>query len=241
MQAQSNRIHPLVAIAALSVIGVSALGAMALVTSQSSPLRAATPEALVAPQAAALVAPLAPPAVESAAEVKPLKPVVRRNPPRTAPVEAPAPYPVYRDVPRPIEAPVPAAIPVRADLGTVSAVRTIKTAGDAKGIGAVAGGVIGGVIGNQIGKGHGRDAARILGAIGGAVAGHQVERQARSTTHYMVDVRFDDQSVRSFSYDAQPQLVAGERVRIENDQLRLANGAPIELRAAIAERNEPLL
>ncbi len=238
MQAQSNRIHPLLAIAALSVIGVSALGAMALVTSQSSPLKAATPEALVAPQAAA---PVAPAAVEAAAEVKPVKPVVRRNPPRTAPVEAPAPYSVYRDVPRPIEAPAPAAIPARAELGTVSAVRTIKTAGDAKGVGAVAGGVIGGVIGNQIGKGHGRDAARILGAIGGAVAGHQVEKQARSTTRYMVDVRLDDQSARSFSYDAQPQLVAGERVRIDNGQLRLANGAPIELRAAIAERNEPLI
>src|SRR5947208_2527003 len=76
----------------------------------------------------------------------------------------------------------PAALALCKECGTVTDVKTVKRAGEASGIGAVAGGVIGGVLGHQVGAGRGRDVATVAGAAGGAYAGHEIEKSQKSTT-----------------------------------------------------------
>lgn len=103
--------------------------------------------------------------------------------------------------------------------GTVVAINTVATQAKPSGIGAVAGAVIGGVIGHQFGGGDGKKVATAAGAIGGAMAGNEVERQRSSQTQYSVTVRMDSGSTRSFSYAAQPALSKGDKVRVEGDTL----------------------
>jgi len=89
----------------------------------------------------------------------------------------------------------------------------------ASGLGAVTGAVIGGVLGNQVGKGDGRRAARIAGALGGAYAGHMVEGKVRTSSTYVVSVRFEDGRVEQFTYAEQPSAFVGMMVRSEAGQL----------------------
>jgi outer membrane lipoprotein SlyB len=124
----------------------------------------------------------------------------------------------------------PAPIAVCTDCGIVTAVREIKTPGQAQGLGAVAGGVLGGVIGNQIGNGRGRDAARVVGILGGAVAGHQIEKQARSNVRYEIDVRMDDGTLRTVTQPQAPALQPGQPVRLDGGGLRLADGSTVPAR-----------
>ena len=247
--AAAPRLHPLVAGAAVAVIAVSTLAGVAIVNSQVSArhtpegqmLAAATetPAQSAQPQAAEPAVPARQSAEPAAQPAQPKKP---QTAPRKQPVAATEPQNSAANPPAPVaqvpapsagypSAPVAAPPPVCMDCGVVTAVREVKTAGQGTGVGAVAGGVLGGVLGNQVGKGNGRDAARILGAIGGAVAGHQVEKQARATVRYEVDVRMDDGSLRTVSQDAAPSLRAGDAVRVDGSRLLHADGRPIALRA----------
>jgi outer membrane lipoprotein SlyB len=106
-----------------------------------------------------------------------------------------------------------------AQCGVVVAVREMRQAGEGTGVGAVAGAVVGGVVGHQFGAGHGKDALTIAGAAGGALAGHQIEKQARATTSWRVDVKMNDGTTRTFNYGAQPTFAAGEKVEIKQGQL----------------------
>jgi outer membrane lipoprotein SlyB len=148
-----------------------------------------------------------------------------------APVVTP---PVVEAVPpsRSVAPPVIAPAPVCMECGTVVAVREIKEPGRGSGLGAVAGAVLGGVIGNQVGDGSGRQVARVLGAVGGAVAGHQVEKHARTSAYYLVDVRMDDGSLQTVRRDAAPVTQAGARVRVQGGQLLGSDGSTIASRAA---------
>ena len=103
--------------------------------------------------------------------------------------------------------------------GRVESVQAVETPGKASGVGAVAGGVGGAVVGNQFGKGNGRTAMTVLGAAGGAVAGHLIEKQVRKETSYRVNVRMDDGSTRSFPASGPGAYANGERVRIDNGAL----------------------
>lgn len=234
--AAAARLHPLIAGAAVAVIAVSTLAGVAIVNSQVSARH--TPEAQVL--AVATETPAQPQAAEPAAlPVQPKKP---QPAPRKLPAAATEPHSAAVNSPAPVaqppaaaarypSAPVVAAPPMCADCGIVTAVREVKTAGQGSGVGAVAGGVLGGVLGNQVGKGNGRDAARILGAIGGAVAGHQVEKQARATMRYEIDLRMDDGSLRTVTQEAAPSLRAGDAVRVDGSRLLHADGRPVALRA----------
>lgn len=235
------KLHPLVATAAIAVTAVSALAGVAIVRDEVAARHVASPEAQVAQIAQA-------PSTESVTPPVAAAPA----PAQTAPAPKPAPKPVAKPAPRPApvaEAPQalppidpparstlpaysPAPVAVCHDCGVVSAVREIKTPGQAQGFGAVGGAVVGGVIGNQIGKGNGRDAARILGAIGGAVAGHQIEKQARANVRYDVDVRMDDGSLRTVSMTSAPDLRAGDAVRVDGNGLRLSHGGAVPTRPA---------
>ncbi|WP_295854193.1 glycine zipper 2TM domain-containing protein [uncultured Xylophilus sp.] len=118
---------------------------------------------------------------------------------------------------------VQAAAPVCTVCGRVEAVNVVSRPAPASGVGAVAGGVLGAVVGNQIGNGNGRTAATLLGAAGGGYLGHTIEQRTRSTTSYVVQVRMDDGSRRTFER-SQPVPV-GERVTVEGNSFRLGRGA----------------
>jgi outer membrane lipoprotein SlyB len=84
----------------------------------------------------------------------------------------------------------------------------------------VGGAVVGGVIGNQFGGGSGKTALTIVGALGGAFAGHKVEEKTRDKI-YEVAVKMDDGSIRTVTYQSQPPVREGDRVRLRDGQLIL--------------------
>lgn len=130
--------------------------------------------------------------------------------PATGTTESPAPTNTVSAAPAPA--------PCR-NCGTVSAVRAVKKQGEAGMIGPAAGALIGGVVGNQIGSGRGNTIATVIGAGGGAAAGTEIERRAKSTTHYDVAVRMNDGSVRHFNYASAPGVHSGDRVRVVDGRL----------------------
>ncbi|RZS53219.1 glycine zipper 2TM domain-containing protein [Sphaerotilus mobilis] len=113
---------------------------------------------------------------------------------------------------------VASAAPVCADCGVVESVTAVKRKGEGSGVGAVAGTVVGGAVGNQFGKGDGRTAMTVLGAIGGAVAGHEVEKQVKATTVYVVKVRTDGGALRTVEQASAPAV--GARVKVEGKSLK---------------------
>jgi outer membrane lipoprotein SlyB len=58
----------------------------------------------------------------------------------------------------------------------------------------------------------------VLGAVGGGLAGHEVEKQARSTTVYQVQMRMDDGSTRTVTQNTAPAV--GARFEVEGSQLK---------------------
>jgi len=107
--------------------------------------------------------------------------------------------------------------PACTDCGVVVSVRQSEKKGEGTGVGAVVGGVAGAVLGREIADG--RDAGTLLGAAGGAVAGHQIERHARTTKRFHVDVRMENGTLRTVSSDTQPAWKSGDRVRMQGGKL----------------------
>jgi outer membrane lipoprotein SlyB len=99
-----------------------------------------------------------------------------------------------------------------ADCGVVVEVRLVKQKGEGTGLGAVVGGVAGAVVGREISDGRGLGA--VVGAAGGAVAGHQIERHARTTEYYQVEVRMPDGTTKNVRYAARPAWKSGDNVRL---------------------------
>lgn len=140
----------------------------------------------------------------------------------TAAVEAAAVEPAApaakAKAPAPRSDRVSAAAPACADCGVIESVTAVKRKGEGSGVGAVAGTVVGGAVGNQFGKGDGRTAMTVLGAIGGAVAGHEVEKQVKATTVYVVKVRTDGGELRTVEQASAPAV--GTRVKVEGKTLK---------------------
>ena len=103
--------------------------------------------------------------------------------------------------------------------GTVSDVRTVTKQGEASGGGAVLGGVVGGVLGHQIGSGRGNTAATVVGAAGGAYAGHQIEKKKNETTQYVVEVKMESGSTRTFTYSNPTAYKVGDKIKIVDKKL----------------------
>jgi uncharacterized protein YcfJ len=116
-----------------------------------------------------------------------------------------------------VQPPPAAAKKECADCGVVVAVKLIEKKGEGTGLGAVVGGVAGAVVGHEIS--HGRDAGTVVGAAGGAFAGHQIERQARTTKHYEVQVRMADGQLRNVKFDTPPAWKSGDKVRLQDGKL----------------------
>jgi outer membrane lipoprotein SlyB len=212
-QVTGNKMHPVLWIAAIAVILLSAAGIGAIFgvipTAGSSSKQGEPVAAAVPAQAPAAVPATAPKAAEQAAPAP--KPAPKPKVVAKAPEAAPAPV-VAQTAPPPAPA-------ICVNCGTVEDIRQIEQKGEGTGIGAVAGGVAGAVVGSQIGKGGGKTAATVLGTVGGAVAGHQVEKYVRRTVKHEVVVRLEDGATRVFTYDTQPSWRIGDRVKIDNGVL----------------------
>jgi len=224
---KTPRLHPLIAAAAISVITVSAAGVGALTGVLPRTSAAATPVANDAVQAGAQ--PVATPSASApAAAPSTTMPAPKRRKPAVVHTRAPieerriedpvvvrdyGPSPTARTLP-----PVAAA----PNVGTIESVREIAQPGEGTGLGAVAGGVLGGVIGHQFGGGNGKKILTVVGAAGGAYAGHQVEKQARGTKRWEIDVRMDSGALRTLSSETAPLWQAGDRVRVVDGRLEAA-------------------
>ncbi len=218
-----SRIHPLVATAAIAVI-VLCIVAVAAITGHlpgSSAQKAATepaPAALTLPAAAPAPEPVAAAPGAPAPKAQPAqRKVATASPPKRQAVAATPPVAPAAQV----AAAQPRA--VCANCGTVTGVSEIEVKGEGSGLGAVAGGVAGAILGNQVGSGGTRTIARIGGAAGGAYAGHQVEKHMKTQKKYDVGVKMDDGTLRTVSYETPPTWRSGDRVRIVDGKLELAN------------------
>jgi|SRR5688572_3205901 len=103
------------------------------------------------------------------------------------------------------------------ECGVVVDVRLVEQKGEGTGLGAVVGGVAGAVVGREISDG--RDVGTVVGAAGGAIAGHQIERHARTTKHYQVQVRMADGTTKTVRYSARPSWKSGDKVRLTDGTL----------------------
>jgi len=232
-----NRIHPLIATAAVSVTLVSLAGVAAitgLLPSSHSTNSPDTPAA-AAPVAAPAAAPLAAtapagmqsslqPAAAAESRVAAINPEERPAPRDAAPaprktVQASQPAPKRVAQSRPSShdssgANSVAQAPVCYTCGRIEAVEVVRQEAQPSGLGIAAGAVLGGVLGNQVGGGNGKKLATVAGVIGGGYAGNEIEKRTRATTTYKVRVRMEDGSTRTVNYDSQPAWSEGQHVRV---------------------------
>jgi outer membrane lipoprotein SlyB len=103
--------------------------------------------------------------------------------------------------------------------GTVLSVNEIEAEGAGSGLGVVAGGVLGGVLGHQVGGGTGRDLATVAGAVGGAFAGNKIEKISKKTKSYNIVVKMNTGEERTFNQNTLPDVVRGDKVKIESDMI----------------------
>ncbi|ATQ75908.1 hypothetical protein CR152_16240 [Massilia violaceinigra] len=115
--------------------------------------------------------------------------------------------------------PTPREVRYCTNCATVDAINVIEVNGDGNYLGTIGGGVVGAVLGSQVGKGSGRTAAQIAGAVGGAYVGRNIERRARKTQHYEVVIRFNNGGTQTVTYENDPGLRVGEKVRITDGVL----------------------
>lgn len=190
---QPNRIHPLVAGAAVSVMLASLTGVAAITGMIPSSISAPTPEAALStsPTGSTSAKPVTSSSQKTATRAQP-------SSSRVAQSSAPA---------------------VCSTCGTIESVHAYQQQAPASGVGMVAGAVLGGILGNQVGGGSGRTIATVAGAAGGGYVGNEVEKRSRATTTYQVMVRMEDGRTRSFSYAQQPGWSVGDRVRVVNGSL----------------------
>lgn len=107
---------------------------------------------------------------------------------------------------------------------TVEAINVVEVNGEGSYLGTIGGGVVGALLGSQVGGGKGRTAAEVAGAVGGAYAGRNIERNARKTHHYEVVVRFPNGGSQTLSYENDPGLRVGEKVKVNNGVLERDTG-----------------
>lgn len=244
-----SKLHPLTAIAAVSVtlfslVGVGAItGLIPTSHSQNTQSQAAVTTAEPAKTLAAAepattttvttttmseAKPVAKPVVHNAA-VKHVKPAEKLASADQLPANPSYPYPpapVAQNYPPPNMAPPPNAAPPKPicrDCGVIESVREVEKTGQPTGSGAAIGGIAGGVLGNQAGRGNGRTVMTVLGAIGGAVAGHEIEKNTHKVKSYEINVRFDDGTTRLITQDTPPVWRSGDRVRVQDGAITASN------------------
>ncbi|MGV8898236.1 MAG: glycine zipper 2TM domain-containing protein [Burkholderiaceae bacterium] len=229
-----NKIHPLVAGAAVSLMLLSLVGVAAMTGLLPNSNSSTTPVAVVASSAPIAstntISTLAPTTAVKQFVAKKEAEADSATDEKIQSKHKPAPKPVYKSTPNinpnayvPYVPSVSPAPPVQAAIcgncGTIESVNAIQQATQPNGIGAVTGAVLGGILGNQIGGGNGRKLATVAAAVGGGFAGNEVERRTRTTTNYEIRVRMEDGSTRSFPDSGQSGWRSGDRVKVVNGSL----------------------
>ena len=165
MNQPSNRIHPLMAGAAVSVMLVSLLGIAAMtgvlpnshaIAAQTTPITAQAPA--VAPISAPAQQVAAAPAVRDQGSMH--KTVVHHHPVQHAQVQSSQQFaqaPAYQQPAPAYQQPAPVA--------------------QNSPIGIGVGAVVGGLLGNQVGGGNGKTLATIAGAVGGGYLGNEIAKR----------------------------------------------------------------
>ncbi len=105
----------------------------------------------------------------------------------------------------------------------VTATRSEKRKGKPTALGTAGGAVAGGVVGNKVGDGG--VLATGAGAVAGAVVGRELEKQLKKHTVWVTTVTTKDGKSQTLEALADPQLKAGDAVRIENGALVKLNTA----------------
>lgn len=105
------------------------------------------------------------------------------------------------------------------DCARVTSVNVSERRGDSNAPGVLAGGAAGALLGSQVGKGSGKTAATIAGAIGGAYVGKQIQERSGSSRVWNVEVEYDNGQRRAMSFDHDPGVARGDRVRTAGDAI----------------------
>jgi outer membrane lipoprotein SlyB len=105
------------------------------------------------------------------------------------------------------------AKPACLDCGKVTAVNVSEKRGESNALGMLAGGAAGALLGNQVGGGDGKKLATVAGAVGGAYAGKKIQEKVNSTKVWTVEVQYDNGRSGSFSFDHDPGVQRGDRVK----------------------------
>lgn len=198
---QTHKPHPIIIIAALSLIILSLTGVAAMMG--WLPSSHSQPEATAAAKSEQKGAD----AEDKAKRPADAKAAAHSEPRKVAAAEA------KKEPSEPSRKP---AARTCADCGVVEAVNVVEVEGEGTGLGAIAGGVAGGILGHQIGQGRGNTVATVAGVAGGAYAGHEVEKRMKKTKRYDIHVRMDDGTTRVIQQQTDPGLGIGQKVRIEN-------------------------
>lgn len=103
--------------------------------------------------------------------------------------------------------------------GVVEAINLVEVKGEGTYLGKIAGGLAGIVVGNQIGDGNTRTVARVAGAAGGAYAGNEIEKRMKTTKHYEVVVRLENGGTQTITFETQPPLAVGAKVKVDGGNL----------------------
>ncbi len=99
------------------------------------------------------------------------------------------------------------------DCGKVTAVNVSEKRGESNALGVIAGGAAGALLGNQVGGGSGKTIATVAGAVGGAYAGKKIQESTGKTRVWTVEVQYDNGRRGSFSFDRDPGVQTGDRVK----------------------------
>jgi outer membrane lipoprotein SlyB len=223
-----NRLHPLVAAAAISVMLASLTGVAAMTgllpnshSENKAAAEIAQPQATHSSTAKPAAVAKTPRAVSSerlALKEDDQAPLPRQQQAGTLPASQNGHAPDYS------QEMVRVAQPARAcsNCGRVESVHAVQSQADPSGVGVVGGAVVGGLLGNQVGGGTGKTLATIAGAVGGGYAGNEVEKRTRTATTYQVRVRMENGQVRNFPYNSQPSWHQGDQVRVVDGYLQPA-------------------
>ena len=206
----TNRIHPLVAAAAVGVLLVSLVGVAAMTgILPNSNSESSQKEAIVA---------LEKEAADKAAEAQVAED--KANQARKEADERQVAASKAANQAKSNSSTNVAQAQICYNCGRIESVRAVQTQAKPSGVGVVGGAVVGGLLGNQIGGGSGRSLATVAGAVGGGYAGNEIEKRTRTATTYQVRVRMEDGKMRTFPYDNQPNWSEGDRVRVVDGYLR---------------------
>ena len=114
------------------------------------------------------------------------------------------------------------AAPTCNNCGVISSIKEVDEGSNEANVpGLLIGGLLGGAVGNQFGQGSGRDVSTLLGAIVGGTVGNQVGKDQNRHRIWIITVNLDNGTSQTFKNEQPPQASAGQRVRVENNQLVL--------------------